>query len=389
MSVVRKIAVFTSSRSEYGSFRGLIKAIHESRTLELCLIVSGSHLEQSGGFTKLEIEEDQIPISAEVKMFQNDSTKLGFANALGRELLGVNEVLNESQPDLILINGDRADLLPLATSAMCLGIPIAHIAGGEITEGAIDDSVRHAITKLSHLHFPTNILHAQRIAQMGEEEWRISVTGEPALDNILQMDYVSRSELCDFLGMELVDPVVLVTYHPETLGGNGLKDVRELLEAMRLVEATYVITYPNVDPGSQEIVKLMREFCAEYHHAVLVPSLGQLRYYSMLRIASLMLGNSSSGLWEAPSFGLPVVNVGGRQDGRLRAVNVIDVKNVDALSIQEAMKKALESGFKEGLKGMLNPYGNGSAIAQIIDQLESVELGRKLIRKQFVETNGC
>ncbi|MGJ8672984.1 UDP-N-acetylglucosamine 2-epimerase [Rubritalea sp.] len=388
MSKVRKITVFTSSRAEYGSFRGLVRALEAHADLELCLIVSGSHLSQSDGFTKSEIEEDGIPIAAEVEMFDGKSTREEFSKALGRELIGVTEALVRHQPAIILINGDRAELLPLATAAVCLGIPIAHIAGGEITEGAIDDSIRHAVTKLSHLHFPTNPLHAQRIMGMGEEPWRVTVTGEPALDGILGMDYLSKEELSEELGVDFTDPVVVVTYHPETLGGGAIEDVRALLEGARRINANFVFTYPNADPGSALILEALRDFCDSHSNAVLVSSLGQIRYYSVLKYGSAMLGNSSSGLWEAPSFGLPVVNVGGRQDGRLRARNVIDVKTCKANDISSALKLALSKGFKDTLKGVANPYGDGTAIQKILDVLVSVDLGTKLLRKKFVDCYG-
>ena len=385
MSTPRKIGVFTSARSEYGSFRALIKRIIDHPDLDLCLLVSGNHLVKEDGLTVQEIEADGFPIAARIPMFDHDRSREGFSKALGRELIGVTEALASQRPDLLLINGDRAELLPLVTAATSLGIPVAHIAGGEITEGAIDDSVRHAVTKLSHLHFPTNELHAQRIRCMGEEPWRITVSGEPALDTIATMPLANKNELESFLDIELADPVVLVTYHPETLGEAGEDSVAKLIDAMAQVNATYVVTYPNADPGSAGILRQLQAFVDEHPQAVLVPSLGQVRYYSMLHMASAMLGNSSSGLWEAPSFALPTVNVGGRQDGRLRAKNVIDVLDDDAQHIQEALRQALSAEFRDNLKGMVNPYGDGTAIDQIVAVLRKTPLGPKLLRKKFVD----
>ena len=385
MDEIRKIGVFTSARSEYGSFRGLIAAILDHPTLDLCLLVSGSHLLSEDGATIDEIRSDGFPIAAEIEMFDGDRTRQGFSKALGRELIGISSVLAEEKPDILLVNGDRAELLPLATAALALGIPMAHIAGGEITEGAIDDSVRHAITKLSHLHFPTNELHAKRIMQLGEEPWRVTVTGEPALDSLDELPRVSVSELEDFLGLPLKDPVVIVTYHPETLGDTGESHVEALIEVMRRIQATFVITYPNADPDSDVIRQKFQEFCEGDKAAVMVASLGQVRYYSMMSIAAAMLGNSSSGLWEAPSFELPVVNVGGRQDGRMRANNVIDAPDGVVLAIEEAVTKALSGAFKEGLKGMKNPYGSGGATDEILEVLASTQMGNRLIRKKFID----
>jgi len=385
MSKRRKIGVFTSARSEYGSFRELLQRIEDHPEMDLCLLVSGNHLSGGAEGTLSEIEADGFEIAAKVKMFIDDHSRGGYASALGRELMGLADVLDLEKPDLLMINGDRGELLPVATVALALNIPLAHIAGGEITEGALDDAVRHAVTKLSHLHFATNVQHAKRICQMGEEDWRVTVTGEPGLDIISKMKFLPREELGEYLDLTLDGPVVLVTYHPETLGVDAEEAVSRLLEAMDSFEAIYVITYPNADPGSEGILQKLKLFCSSHERSVLVSSLGQVRYYSMMKVASMVLGNSSSGLWEAPSFELPVVNVGGRQDGRLRGKNVIDVSGCSAEDIKVGMDLALSEAFKNSLIGMNNPYGNGKAIDKIMEVIESVSFDRSLLRKKFID----
>ncbi len=364
----------------------MLEAIEQHPGLELCLFVSGTHLAEQDGYTISEIEDDGFEVTARIPMFDGDRSSEGYARALGREWLGLVDAVSEHRPDIILINGDRGELLPVASVALTLGIPVAHIAGGEITEGAIDDSVRHAVSKLSHLHFVTNDLHARRLCQLGEESWRIVISGEPALDSISKMTLLTKSELEESLEIKLNDPIVLVTYHPETLGEAGLAELEATLEAMVSVDATYVITYPNADPGSEPILERLKRFAGENEQAMLVSSLGQVRYYSMLACCAAMLGNSSSGLWEAPTFRLPVVNLGGRQAGRLRAGNVIDISDVSAQAVRRGLEQAISQEFNKSLECLANPYGNGHAVDKIISVLESVPLDIRLLRKKFVNT---
>lgn len=382
-----KIAIFTSARSEYGSIKGLLKLLHEDPTTDPLLIVAGSHLSEIDGYTIQEIKDDCFPIAATIDFLTEDRSTHRFSTSLADLMKQFCQTIQQLAPDLLILTGDRMELLPVASAATCLAVPIAHISGGEITEGAIDDSVRHAVTKLSHLHFPTNELHANRIKQMGEESWRITTTGEPALDAIDELNPLSRKALEEHTGTKLDAPVVIVTYHPETLSKTSVEDFTQALEAMAQTPASYVITFPNADPGSTELIKKIQEYSAKINNITVCQSLGQQRYYSLMSIADAMLGNSSSGLWEAPSFKLPVVNIGYRQDGRLQAKNVINVPDPTTLSIAEALEKALSSAFKESLSNISNPYKMGNAARNIVEVIRQLPGKEKLLKKKF--TNNC
>jgi UDP-hydrolysing UDP-N-acetyl-D-glucosamine 2-epimerase len=310
---------------------------------------------------------------------------LGFTSSLGDLMVKFCQTIKEITPDLLILTGDRMELLPVASAAICLGIPIAHISGGEITEGAIDDSVRHAVTKLSHLHFASNAQHAKRLIQMGEEPWRVTTTGEPALDAIDELQPLSREELEQHIGIKLESPLVIVTYHPETLGNGDVEDFTNILEAIAQTPATYVFTFPNTDPGSAAIIEKLHHYSSKIKKSAICQSLGQQRYYSLMGIAEAMLGNSSSGLWEAPSFKLPVINVGYRQGRRLRAENVIDIPRPTPHSVVQGLEKALSPDFKHSLRHISNPYKMGNAVCNILQVIRQLPSRKKLLNKKFID----
>jgi UDP-hydrolysing UDP-N-acetyl-D-glucosamine 2-epimerase len=376
----------TTSRSEYGILRPVLRRMDADPELDLLLIVSGSHL-GAGHHSLDEIERDGIPIAARIELFESgrDDDPAAFAAAIGRGLERFALVFADLRPELVLIVGDRAELLAVAAAALPQRIPLAHVHGGEVTEGAFDELTRHALTKLSHLHFASTEEHARRIRQLGEEPWRVVVSGAPALDALHEFAAIEDLELERLIGMSVERPTLLVTYHAPTLEA---ADVREgataLLTAVARSGLPVVLTHPNADPGGAAIAELIDEFAASRADVRAVPSLGADAYAALLRRVVAVVGNSSSGLIEAPTFELPVVNVGSRQDGRLRAANVIDV-GVSAEEIADGIRRALSPGFRASLAGLVNPYGDGRASERIVDTLKRVEPGPALLRKRFVD----
>jgi UDP-hydrolysing UDP-N-acetyl-D-glucosamine 2-epimerase len=387
---LRRIAVVTVARSDYGSCLPLLRAIDADPELELLLVVAGAHLAPEHGSTIAAIRADGFAPAAEVDMQLGSDSPLAVAKSIGVGVLGFAPALAELTPDCVLIVGDRVELLAVAAAALPLRIPLAHVSGGEITEGAIDEQVRHALSKLAHLHFVSSEEHAARLRQMGEEPWRITVTGDPALDLVATTEQLSREELGRRLGLALERPLLLVTYHPTTLSPlSAGEEVGRLLAALAEVDATLVFTAPNADAGSREIRAALEGFVASRpHRRTLVVSLGQPAYYSLLAVADAMVGNSSSGIWEAPSFGLPAVNVGDRQRGRLRAANVIDVA-CEAAAIGDGIRRALDPAFRASLVGLVNPYGDSCATERITAALRATEPGTTLLRKRFVDLPGA
>jgi len=381
---MRKIGLVTVGRSDYGTCRCFLKALAESQTCEAWLYVAGAHLSELSGNTVSEIEADGFKIRERVEMVAASDRPGAIAASVGVGTQRFAELFEKEVPDLLVIVGDRSELLAVVTAALPFRIPVAHLSGGEISEGATDDMVRHSLTKMSHLHFPTNEEHGKRICQLGEEASRVFPVGDPALDRLRQPPGMTRAEIAESLELELRGPVVVVTHHPVTQGAESEEEVGELIAAMSAMEATWVITFPNADRGSQGIIDRLGAFAEGSKRAVFVPSLGQERYYSLLAQADAMLGNSSSGIWESASFELPVVNVGDRQKGRLRAANVLESKP-QREEIEGQLRKALDPKFRASLAGLKNPYGDGDAAERIVEVLENVMIDESLLRKSFVD----
>lgn len=384
------VCVVTGARSEYGLMRWLMEDLRTSEDFHLQLVVTGSHLSERHGFTYREIEADGFSIDAKVPFSLEETDYLTLSKAVGNLTIELGKTFSKLRPDLVMVMGDRYELLGVLSACVIGTIPIAHISGGEITEGAIDDQIRHAMTKASHLHYVANEVYGARVRQMGEEDWRICVSGEPGLDNLFRQETMSSDELSTELGIDLSLPTALVTYHPVTLEVAQLDDqmvelTAALEDASDKLGLQYVITYPNADAGSERIVKVWQRFAAGHPDRILVKSLGQRRYLSALRSMSMMIGNSSSGLVEAPSFQMPVVNIGSRQGGRLRGTNVIDT-NYSRAKIFEAINRA-SSWDRSGHS--INPYGDGHSSARVLGHLRYVfsKIGReRIIRKRFVDS---
>jgi len=382
----RRIGVVTVSRSDYGHLRPVLEALRRAPDLELLLLVAGMHLASEFGLTVRDIEADGFPISARVEMLGGGDTPEAVAAATGRGVAGFGEAFARLRPDVVVVLGDRFEMLAAAVAALPFALPVAHIHGGELSEGAMDNQIRHAITKLAHLHFASAEPHARRIAAMGEEPWRIHTVGAPGLDRVATTEPLSRAALARELGLPEAGPWLLVTFHPVTLEyRDTAAHIDELLAAIEKTDGFIVITYPNADTSGRLIIERIEEFAARHpRRCRLAKSLGERLYLSLLRHADLMIGNSSSGLIEAPSFGLPVVNVGARQRGRLRGANVIDVEP-SREDILRGIEAAQALPFRARARAAANLYGDGHAAPRIVDVLRSVPIDARLVQKRFSE----
>ena len=380
---MRTIGVVTTSRADYSIYLPLLHALARHPDLRVQLFVSGMHLSPEFGMTVTQIVEDGFPIAEQIPALLSSDTPEAIALSMGIATMGFARAFARTTPDLLVVLGDRFEMHAAVVAATPLLIPVAHIAGGAVTAGAIDDGFRHSMTKLSHLHFAETALYAQRIIQMGEEPWRVTVTGALALDHLPMQDDFTPEEMYARFGIALDEPPLLVTFHPVTRVYQQTEhDMGELLTALAACALPVVFTYPNADTHGRVIITMIERFLAEYPRAVAVPSLGARGYGTMMRHAAAMVGNSSSGIVEAASFHLPVVNIGIRQLGRLHGANVIDV-GVTSEAISAGIRQALSREFRASLAGMTNPYGNGTAAAQIVTALATVPLDERLLIKPF------
>lgn len=384
-AVKRTIGVVTVSRSDWGHLRPVLEAIRSAPDLALRLIVAGMHLEPAFGLTVGEIEAEGWPITARIPMAETDDSPSGISASTGRGIEGFARAYADTRPDLVVVLGDRFEMLAAAVAALPFALPVAHIHGGEETQGAMDNQIRHAITKLAHLHFASADVHAWRIIRMEEEAWRVHTVGAPGLDRLRGVDLLSREALAAELGLRAGVPWLIVTFHPVTLEHADTADhMAELLAALEKADGEIVITYPNADTAARAIIGRIEEFAGRHPRVRLARSLGDRVYLSLLGQAAAMVGNSSSGLIEAPSFGLPVVNIGSRQRGRLRGANVIDT-GYGREEILRGLERALDPAFRAGLKGMANPYGDGRAASRIVEVLRAVPLDARLVQKCFAD----
>ena len=380
----RTIGVVTVGRSDYGHLVPVLAEIRAAPDLALQLFVAGMHLAPTFGLTVREIEADGWPIAERIDMLEPEDSPEAVAVSTGRGVAGFARAYARHRPDVLVVLGDRFEMLAAAVAALPFNLPVAHIHGGEVTEGAMDNQIRHAITKLAHLHFASAQDHAHHIAAMGEEPWRIHTVGAPGLDRVRSVAMLSREEVAQALGLPREGPWLLVTFHPVTLEyGDTAAHIDELLAALDKVDGTLVVTYPNADTAGRTIIQRIEEFAARSPRVRLARNLGDRLYLSLLRHADAMVGNSSSGLIEAPSFEFPVVNIGDRQRGRLRGENVVDV-GFGREEILHGIEAALAPRFRARLRGMSNPYGDGHAAARIVKFLREVPLDRRLVQKRAI-----
>jgi UDP-N-acetylglucosamine 2-epimerase (non-hydrolysing) len=385
---VRRVAVVTGTRADYGLLRPTIARLHADERFELSLVVAAMHLSPLFGMTVSEIEADGFPIAARVPTENaGEDRPASFALRIAEGLTGFARALEEVDPDVLLVLGDRWEMLAAALAATGQGVPIAHVHGGELSEGSLDDAMRHCLTKLAHLHFVAAREYGERVCQLGEQPGRVHVAGAAGIESILTLPLVSREELADDLGAQLEHPLAALTFHPESLdpgeAGAHADAVVSAVEAAFDGRGSVVVTLPNDDPGNAAVRERMLRLAAERPNVVAVESLGQLRYLSLLSHADVVVGNSSSGVLEAPSFRVPVVNVGDRQRGRLMAANVIGAAP-DRDAVAAALERALDPAFRASLDGMESPFGSGRTSEAIVEALAEAPLDT-LREKRFLD----
>lgn len=380
----RKICIFTGTRADYGLLKPLMVEIHKNTGLELQIVASGMHLSPEFGFTYKEIENDGFKINEKVEILLSSDTDTGVVKSTALGMIGYVESLNRLQPDLVVILGDRFEALAFAYASFVLKIPIAHISGGEITEGVIDDSIRHAITKFSHLHFVATDEYRKRVIQMGEEPDRVFNVGEIGLAG-LKDDLLTKDELESSLNFRFGKKNILVTYHPVTLNKNN-DDFKEILNALdELKNINIIFTKSNADSGGREINMMIDEFVRTHNNSISFISLGRRQYLSTIKYVDIVLGNSSSGIVEVPSFRKATINIGDRQRGRIKAKSIIDCETKKE-DILRAIKQAYSTEFQEVLKTIKNPYEKENGLEEMLDIIKNVDLS-KSIRKKFFNIN--
>lgn len=379
---MKKIAVITGTRAEYGIFKSVLKEIEANPKLELSLIVVGMHLASEFGYTIKEIEKDGFQIHAKINVLHREDTGAAMAKNVGKCVDAIASSLEKIKPDILLVLGDRSEMLAGAVAATYIGIPIAHIHGGDIS-GNVDEPVRHAITKLTHIHFPATKESADRIIKMGEEPWRVHVVGAPGLDLAFNTKLPEPRKLAKKYILDLSKPILLVVQHSVVAEAeNASSQIRETLNAVTELGYQTVLVYPNADAGGRRMIEVIKEY-EKYPFIKTFKSIAHEEYLGLMKLASVMVGNSSSGIIEAPSFGLPVVNIGTRQMGRQRAENIIDV-DYDDEEIKKAIQKTLfDEKFREKARNCKNFYGDGKAGRRIANILDEIEIDKRLLEKRM------
>jgi len=383
----RKICVVTGTRADYGLLYWLLKEIDNDENLELQLVATAMHLSPEFGLTYKTIEEDGFEITDNVELLLSSDSEIAVSKAIGLGCISFAETFQKLNPDMVLVLGDRFEIFSAASAAMIMKIPLVHLHGGETTQGAIDEALRHSITKMATYHFPATEKYKKRIIQMGEQSERVFNFGMAGLDNIYKLDLLSKKELESSLDFKLDHKTALVTYHPVTLDDNSTEvNINNLLSALDQFELNIIFTKSNADTGGRIINQKIAEYVEmNSDKSIFVDSLGQLRYLSALKHFDLMIGNSSSGITEAPSFKLPVVNIGDRQKGRVKAENIIDTNNSFS-EITKSIKEALSTEFKQQISNLINPYDkyqDGRTSEKIKDKLKTIPLNNNILKKEF------
>ena len=382
MKMKRKIAVVTTSRADYCHLYWPLHDLARHPDVDLKLIAMGPHLSPEFGSTVREIERGGFDIAARIECLLSSDTDIGMAKTIGVAMLSLADCLGQMRPDLTLLIADRYEMLAPAAVALALRIPIAHIEGGEISEGAIDDAVRHALTKMSHVHFTSTFQARDRVIALGEEEWRVHRAGAPSIDHLRRNTLLTREQLEQQLSIDLFQASVVVAYHPVTIVRDTTREADALFAALLEVPGRILFCYPNADAGSRELIARTERFLAQRSDTRVFVNLPALTYLSLLLQADVMVGNSSSGIMETPSFALPTVNVGMRQQRRERACNVLDAAP-EKSDILAKVTLARSDEFRRSLEGMQNPYGDGYASEKIVSVLTSVSLGEQLLIKKM------
>jgi UDP-hydrolysing UDP-N-acetyl-D-glucosamine 2-epimerase len=383
----RKICIFTGTRAEYGLLKPLMDEIRSDPDLELQIIASCMHLSPEFGLTYKEIENDGFTIDEKIEMLLSSDTPSGIVKSMGLGMIGYTDALNRLKPDITVVLGDRFEALAFAIASFVNRTPIAHLYGGEATEGLIDEGIRHCITKLSYLHFTSTEEYRRRVIQLGEEPHRVFNVGALGIDNIKKMKLLTKNEIESKLGIKFKSKNLLITYHPVTLKKDeSEKEFKALLNVLKELEDTLLIfTKPNADTEGRKIIKLIEEFVKENgDKAVVFTSLGQLNYLSIMQYVDAVVGNSSSGIIEAPSLKVPTINIGDRQKGRIRAESVISCKGVED-EIKKAINIIYDENFRRKVKDVRNPYGDGNSAKRIKEILKTYKINS--IEKSFYNIN--
>lgn len=375
----RRIGVVTTSRADYGHLYWPLRALQAHPDVDLGVIVLGSHLSPEFGQTIHEIEHDNFPIVARIECLLSSDTDTGMAKTIGLATLSLADALTAWRPDILLLIADRYEMLAPASVALALRIPIAHIEGGEISQGAIDDAVRNALTKLAHIHFTSTPTARRRVIAMGEEPWRVHHAGAPSLDHLRHSTLLTRAQLECELDVTLGNPTLVVSYHPVTILTNTVCEADEFYAALMEAPGQLLFVFPNADAGSRDLIQRTKALARHHPGVHIFVNLPAVTYWSLLSHAGALIGNSSSGIMEAASLALPAVNVGMRQQGRERAANILDTP-ADRAQILAAIHRALIPEFRATLFGMSNPYGNGTASETIARILTEAPLDRLLIK---------
>lgn len=376
----RRICVVTGSRAEYGLLYWVLHELREAADIELQLVATGMHLAPEFGSTVREIEKDGFHVDRRVEMLLSSDTPTGVSKSIALGVIGMSDALEQLAPDLVLVLGDRFEILAAVQACLVHTIPVAHIAGGDVTEGAFDESIRHAITKMAHVHFVTNELSARRVRQLGEDPRRVHVVGSPGLDHLRRRPLLDRAVLEQALGAPLGERNLLVTFHPVTLSGDSEAQFAELLAALdTLPDTTIWFTRPNADTGGRALSAALDAWSTPRSNRVRVhASLGQLRYLSLMAQVDAVVGNSSSGLYEAPSFGIATVDIGDRQRGRLRGPSVLNCPPE-----RDAIASAIARAVGLDCTGAINPYGDGRSAERIVALLRDLPARGDLLKKSF------
>ena len=382
--MTRKVCVVTGTRAEFGLLRWLMGEIQNHPRLELQVVATGMHLSPEFGSTYKEIEEVGFRIDSKVEMLLSSDTNTAVTKSMGLGVIGFADTFEHLSPDMVVLLGDRFEIFAAASAAMIAGIPIAHLHGGETTEGAFDEAIRHSISKMAHLHFVAADEYRQRVIQLGENPDRVFNFGGLGVDAINRIELLSRIKLEESLDLTFGNRNLLVTFHPVTLEGrtSSATQMRELLAALAgLEDTTLIFTMPNADTGGRELFAMVQDFVQAHTNAKVYTSLGQIRYLSCLALVDGVVGNSSSGLAEAPTFKVGTINIGDRQKGRLKASSVIDC-GPNSQEILSALKKLYSAEFQLNLASVSNPYGNVGASSAIVKVLAEFPL-EYILKKQF------
>jgi len=381
---MRTILIITGTRAEYGILKPVFLAIQQNPLLKLKILATGMHLSHEFGFTAKEIEEDGFNIDYSVDMLLSQDTNESSVKSLAIGILGMVDILSIAKPDIVLICGDRNEAFAGALAASYLNIPVAHLFGGDSAQGSnIDDSIRHSISKFSHIHFTAINEHSQRLIKMGEEPWRIFTVGSPAIDSILTTPLIEKKIIAKKFRLKLNEPFIIVLQHPTTISSESSElEIKQTLDAVRDLGIQTIIIYPNSDPGGRAMIKMINNY-KDVPTMRIIKNIPYIEFLSLLAACDVLVGNSSSGIFESPVLKIPVVNIGIRQAGRGRTKNILTVSH-DSDEIQNGIKKALyDKKFKRIVNSVENPFGNGHASEKIVEILSNIEINRLLLQKKI------